>query len=254
MKPYQKFADVYDRMGADEHSIKMADYCFRIFRKFKIAPCLGLDLCCGTGSAIRVFCQKGMTMSGLDRSAPMLAVAAKKLKGQNVKLYQKTLPRFNLLETTNSKKIRRFDLVTSFFDSLNYMKNQTELKAAFRSVHRHLKPGGWFIFDMNTPAAMKILWGGQIFATTSADLCTIWKNEYHAATLSATCHTTFFRKKGKYWERFDEIHIERAYANTTVKKLLRDAGFVVKGFYRCFTFDRPTDRTYRICAIAKKPD
>ncbi len=49
-------------------------------------------------------------MSGLDLSAAMLALAAKKLKGRGVKLYQKSLPRFKILETGDSRKLRKFDL------------------------------------------------------------------------------------------------------------------------------------------------
>ncbi|UCD64773.1 MAG: class I SAM-dependent methyltransferase [Candidatus Zixiibacteriota bacterium] len=252
--PYDRFADVYDRMGADEFSIKMTEYCLKIFRRFKIRPETGLDVCCGTGSAIKCFVEKGIAMSGLDGSASMLAVAARKLKGQRVTLYQRPLPRFRLYEFASARKTRRFDLVTCFFDSLNYLKNERELKTAFKSVYHHLNRAGWFIFDMNTPAAMKILWGGQIFTKAADDLYTVWKNEYFPKTKSATCHATFFRKKGKLWERFDEVHVERAYDNRIIMKALRDSGFRIMGFYRCFSFEKPRRGTYRICGIGKRPE
>lgn len=251
--PYTKFAGVYDVMGADDFSIKMTEYCRKIFRRFKIKPVTGLDLCCGTGSAILRFVEDGIQMSGLDRSAYMLAVAAKKLKRHRVTLYQKPLPRFRILQWGNPKKIRKFDLVTCFFDSLNYLKNERELKTAFRSVYQHLHPGGWFIFDMNTPEAMKVLWGGQLFAQTDDELCTIWQNEYHPKTKSAKCTATFFMKRGKMWLRYDEEHLERAYDNRVIRRALRDCGFVVQGYYRCFSFAKPAKSTYRICAVAKKP-
>jgi len=252
-EPYAKFAAVYDEMGADDFSIRMTEYCFRIFRRFKIKPATGLDLCCGTGSAMLRFAQKGILMSGLDRSAYMLAVAAVKLKGHKITLYQKPLPRFRIIESNDSRKTRQFDLITCFFDSLNYLKNERELRVAFKSVFRHLHPSGWFIFDMNTPEAMKTLWGSQVFAQISDTLCSIWKNEYFPKTRSAACHTTFFQKVGSNWERFDEVHLERAYSNTTILKALRDSGFVVKGFYRCFSFQKPGRDDCRICGVAKKP-
>ncbi len=251
-QPYQRFASVYDQMGADAHSRKMTEYCFRIFRKFDIKPVTGLDLCCGTGTAVHLFSERGILMSGLDRSPQMLAVAAKKLKGHRVTLYQKELPTFRLLDTTNSRILRRFDVVTSFYDSLNYLTSQRELKATFRSVSRHLVPGGWFIFDMNTEEALKILWDAQVFADARESLAWIWKNEYHPRTKSATCRTIFFRPAGKLWERFEEIHVEKAYENRTLQRLLREVGFTVKGFYKCHTFDKPTKNTYRICAVAQK--
>ena len=254
MKPYQKFAHVYDTMGADEHSLKMADYCLKIFRKFKINPIRGLDLCCGTGSAIKKFVEQGIIMSGLDRSSQMLAVASKKVKGHKVKLYHKELPRFKILSSESSQKTEHYDLVTCFYDSLNYLTSKTHLKTAFKSVNRHLTKGGWFIFDMNTPAALKILWGGQVFADAQDNLAWIWKNDYDEKKKSAACHTIFFKKtKNNLWERFDEVHVESAYDNETIKNCLLETGFKVKGFYRCFSFERPKAGSYRICVIAQKP-
>ncbi len=252
IQPYQKFASVYDQMGADEHSRKMVDYCLKIFRKFDIHPVSGLDLCCGTGTAVQLFSERGILMSGLDRSVQMLAVAARKLNGHRVTLYQKELPTFRLLDSKDSRKLRQFDLITSFYDSLNYLTTKRDLKEAFRSVNRHLTPDGWFIFDMNTDEALKIIWDGQVFADARESLAWIWKNEYHAKSSSAACRTIFFRPKGKLWERFEEVHVEKAYPNSVIQQLLRETGFIVKGFYKCHTFDKPTKNTYRICAVAQK--
>ena len=251
-KPYTKFSRVYDLMGADRHSANMVEYTYKIFRRFKIKPSNGLDLCCGTGTAISLFLDQGLPMAGLDQSASMLAVAAKKLAGRKVKLYRKSLPKFKIPKMVDSNKIQKFDLITCFYDSLNYLRNARELKAAFRSTYRHLNNGGWFIFDMNTPAALRIVWGGQIYADARDDLAWVWKNTFYEKTMSATCYTTFFVKREKLWERFDEEHVEKAYDNDTIKQLLRNAGFQIKGFYRCFSFEKPKKGTYRICGVVRK--
>ena len=142
MPIYNKFASVYDKMDADYHSEVMVDYCRKIFKKFKIKPLCGLDLCCGTGTAINDMVELGIQMSGLDQSAEMLAVAAKKLKGKKVKLYQKSLPNFTLYDTSKNNSIKKFDLITSFYDSLNYLKNEKELQKTFESVYKHLSDDG----------------------------------------------------------------------------------------------------------------
>ena len=112
--PYAKMAAIWDHMGQDDHSRKMVDYTGLIFKRFGIAPTTGLDLCCGTGTAIGLLLGRGYIMSGLDGSSHMLALAAKKLKGRGVRLYHKTLPRFRLLSTVSSRKNVAFDFV---FDS-----------------------------------------------------------------------------------------------------------------------------------------
>lgn len=250
--PYEKLAYVYDSMRADSHSLKMTDYCRLIFERFKINPERGLDLCCGTGSAIEVFLDWGIEMSGLDGSAGMLAVASKKLKKRKVALYHKQLPKFRLLSRTDSTRSEQFDLVTCFYDSLNYMTTQNDLRAAFKSVASHLQPGGWFVFDMNTQAALTQIWGGQVYAGTSDDIAWIWKNHYTERTQRATCETTCFYKVGKEWKRFDELHTERAYPNDVIRRLLEQAGFRVRGLYKCHTFRKPTKNTFRIAVVAQK--
>ncbi|MFQ5498966.1 MAG: class I SAM-dependent DNA methyltransferase [Candidatus Zixiibacteriota bacterium] len=247
------FASVYDKMGADEHSIRMVEYTGRILRRFRIHPATCLDLCCGTGTAIERLLDFGLDMSGLDRSKEMLAIAAKKLRGNKVTLYRKELPKFRIPLGSRADKCVTFDLITCYYDSLNYLRNLTELKTAFRSVRSHLKPGGWFIFDMNTPEALKILWSGQVYADSREDLAWIWKNEYFPKAKSAFLHTTFFVRKGKLWEKFEEHHYERAYSNALIRKQLLLVGFQVKGFYRCFSFERARAADYRICVVVRRP-
>ncbi|HOP06295.1 MAG TPA: class I SAM-dependent methyltransferase [candidate division Zixibacteria bacterium] len=249
--PYQKLAIVYDLMSADRHSEQMTEYCRSIFNRLKIQPQRGLDLCCGTGTAIEIFTDWGITMSGLDGSSSMLAVAARKLKGRGVKLYHKRLPKFRLLDRDRPVPVT-FDLVTSFYDSLNYIQTQKDLRATFRSVAEHLEPGGWFIFDMNTEAALTQIWGGQVYADAHEDIAWVWKNDYDARRHRATCQTTCFYREGTHWARFDELHTERAYPNETIVKLLKATGFEVRGLYNCGTFRKPTRNCYRIAVVARK--
>ena len=251
-KPYSQLARVYNLMGADEHSVMMTEYCQKIFQRFKIHPKNVLDLCCGTGTALEIFANWGFNVAGLDQSAAMLAVAAKKLKGRKIKLYQKELPKFKLLDKSG-KTARKFDLVTCFYDSLNYLNNGRELKGSFRSVFEHLEPGGWFIFDMNTDAALRILWGGQIYAGAMDDIAWIWRNDFDEERSRAECETTCFIKVGKMWDRFDEVHVERAYDNAHIIEMLEAVGFDIKGFYKCNTFRKPTAKAYRVCGVVQRP-
>jgi SAM-dependent methyltransferase len=253
---YAEFAQVYDRMGADQHSVKMVEYCFRIFRKFDIRPEAGLDLCCGTGTAIQHFAENGLQMSGLDGSAAMLRIARKKLRTLGVPLFHQVLPNFKIGQT--STPVRKHheasvarDLVTCFYDSLNYLKNERELKAAFRSVHRHLNRGGWFIFDMNSAEALRTIWN-DTQSGTEDDLAWIWQSEYSSKTKSAELHTTIFVRRGQSFKRLDATHIEHAFSNTTIKRLLREAGFRVRGFYNCFTFQPADRKSLRICVVAQR--
>ena len=253
MLPYDNFGKVYDNIGHDRFSVSMAQYTLDILKKFKAEPRDGLDLCCGTGSAILVLADQGIAMSGLDRSAQMLAIAGKKLAGRHVKLYRQELPRFAIRSVSPRSAVRQFDLVTSFFDSLNYLQDERQLRAAFRSVRRHLRPGGLFVFDMNTPYHLETVFTDQKpYSGVTENVAWIFRNAPRKAPNVADLLLTVFVKNGKTWERFDEIHRERAYPNATIASALRDAGFQVKGLYRCLSFEKPTARTMRVCFVAKR--
>lgn len=249
---YGKFAAVYDTMGADQHSRDMCKYLARISGQFDIDPVSVLDLCCGTGTALSIFADYGWEVSGLDGSADMLAVARRKLGGRTVSLYRQELPRFRIPMKRGGREVRRFDLITCFYDSLNYLLSEAKLLAAFRSVARHVHPHGWFVFDMNTPNALKTIWDSNVYAGTGDTMAWIWKNRWYPEKKSALCEATFFVKNGKQYERFTELHWEKGYANSVIKRLLRTAGFSIRGFYRCHTFNKPDRDTNRICAVAQR--
>lgn len=255
MIPYQKFAAVYDRMEADHFSIRMAKYTRNILKKFGATPVDGLDLACGTGSAIRFFCENGIMMSGLDRSAPMLKIAAGKLRGHRVSLYCQSLPRFEIKNQAGGSRrssVARYDLITSFYDSLNYLLSERDLKAAFRAVYRHLRDDGWFIFDMNTPHALRALWGATLNGGVKDDVAWLFRSEFDQAKITARLHCTFFVKDGRGWQRFDEMHTERAYPDQVIRALLRETGFQIKGYYRALSFEQAKAATNRICVVARR--
>jgi SAM-dependent methyltransferase len=255
MMPYDKFGKVYDTIGHDRFSIRMAEYTLDILKKFKAEPRDGLDLCCGTGSAMRVLADCGIAMSGLDRSSQMLAIARQKLTDRHVRLYHQELPRFEISAGTNTKrpKIQQFDLVTCFFDSLNYLHDERQLRTALKAVRRHLRPGGWFVFDMNTPYHLKTVFTDQKpYSGVTDDVAWIFRNGPRKSPDVADLLLTVFVKRGKRWERFDEVHRERAYTNQAIAAAVRDAGLAVKGMYRCLSFERPNARTMRVCFVAKR--
>lgn len=254
MEPYAKFAKVYDRLDADRHSRTMVDYIMRLLGRLNQKPQTGLDLCCGTGSAIAEFLDRGILMDGLDRSAAMLRVARGKLARRGVSLYRQVLPTFRIPDKSRRSRsaTKRYDLVTSFYDSLNYLLTERDLTAAFRSVHRHLNPKGLFIFDMNTPNALKTIWGAQTWAVSRPDVAWIFRNEYHHDDQSANCYVTIFHLEKGQWRRLDEVHTEKAYSNAAIRRMLRSVGFRIRGFYRCGTYTPATKTTNRICVVAER--
>jgi SAM-dependent methyltransferase len=252
-RAYSRFAGLYDIMGGDRFSVKMVNYTFQLLKKFKFQPSRVLDLCCGTGTAATLFAEHGYSVTGLDGSADMLRMARRKVRAKGIKIQftQQRLPYF-AVHRGRGKDLESFDLVTSFYDSLNYLLKEEELKECFATVNRHLKPGGLFIFDMNCRPALKILWGDKVYAGCHGGFAWIWQSLFYEKTHQADMRTTFFTKRGKFWEMFEELHSEKAYPNGTIKRLLAQTGFEVIGFYNCLKFSKPGKKCYRIAIVARK--
>ncbi|MEZ5357321.1 MAG: class I SAM-dependent methyltransferase [Candidatus Zixiibacteriota bacterium] len=244
MSIYQKFAGVYDQMGEDNFSVRMFDYSKRILAKLRYRPKTMLDLACGTGTAAVLWAQDNIKTFAIDGSADMLEMARQKAKecGVTIDFSQQKMTEFSLPN--------RVDLVTSFFDSLNYLQTPKDLGQCFERVREALYPGAYFIFDVNTPEAMRVLWGGEIYADETEDLAWIWKNNYYPKAKLAEVHATFFVKRKGAWERFDEVHAERGYTATEVKSALQKSGFKVVHLYDCLKFKKPGRDSMRIAAVA----
>jgi len=253
MKPYQHLATLYDSMNMDQFAVNMVNYTFRILQKLKHRPKSVLELCCGTGTAATMFAEHSLEVVGVDGSPFMIKEARKKAKTKklNIKFTNQVLPDLAVKEK-GGRKIKKFDLVTSYFDSLNYLLTEDDLKKCFRRVNEHLVPGGLFIFDMNTYYAFKTIWIKSTNAGFRDDLGWVWKAQLDNAARQVTLTAVFFAKKGRYYERFEEKHTEKAYPNGEIKRFLKAAGFEILGFYKAFRFRKPDTKTNRIAVVARK--
>jgi SAM-dependent methyltransferase len=143
---YTGFARFYDRiMGdRDEEIARIRTY---IGRYLPGARSL-LELGCGTG-ALLVGLSPELSVTGIDRSPDMLAVAARTVPG--ARLVQGDITAFSLPD--------RFDVIICMFDTLNHVQTLAGWLSMFRCAHEHLADGGLFIFDVNTAGRLQRLDG-----------------------------------------------------------------------------------------------
>jgi len=219
--PYVRFADIYDKIGSDDFSLRMLRLAQRLLWKYKAEPSGALDLACGTGSAALAMARRGITCTGLDISAEMLAKAREKAAGEPglpVNFVEGDMRRFSLP--------LRVDLITCFFDAMNYILRDEDLQATFHCVNAHLAPGGFFIFDMNSVHALEHIWGNNTYTEDFGDVTYIWQNEYEPITRTGTLTAVFFAKADErnLYEKYVEVHIERGYYIHEVKQYLKKAG------------------------------
>jgi SAM-dependent methyltransferase len=146
-----------------------------------------------------------------------------------------------------------FDACVSLFDSLNYLLEPEGLFAAFAGVHRHLRPGGYLIFDMNAIRALEKGMFDQEGFGRDDSLYYVWESSY--ASESRLCEVRMrFRVQTPAGPReFHEVHVQRGYTIEEVSAELTRAAFEIVAVHDSFTFRPPTPRTDRLHFVARRP-
>ncbi len=170
-----------------------------------------LDLGCGTGNSSAPFVARGLSLTGIDLSSEMLAVARRKLPDAT----------FVHGDFTSFDLGRTFDMVVSVFDSLNNLLDPDDFRRTAARALAHLHPGGLFIFDVNTTAGLRNLWEDDRAEGWVDDVYYLWRHSFDEAT--GLAQVVAYCEKGA--RSFTEVHLERPYDPYEVEALLRAAGF-----------------------------
>ena len=145
--------------------------------------------------------------------------------------------------------------VISACDSLNYILEEDELLQVFRLVNNYLDPGGLFLFDMNTIYKYQQILGEGTIAENRDEGSFIWENFYEEKSRINTYDLTLFvpREDGLY-EKYEEVHDQRAYSLETITSLLEKAGLKVLAVYDEYTLDPPGAECGRYTIIAREQE
>lgn len=220
MSSYDALASSYDGLMADGSYRKRADWLERLFRKSKISVHTVLDLACGTGTISCLLAERGYQVTATDGSEEMLTQAMGKaavLDGQPPLFLHQAMPRLRLIEPV--------DAVVSTLDSLNYLTREAEIRETFRRVYRWLKPGGQFIFDVNSPYKLRRM-DRQMYMDETDDSFCVWRTFFSERTQVCTYQVDLFRLRADgAWERDFEEHRERAWTMEQLRQYLTEAGF-----------------------------
>lgn len=137
MNAYKKFSYFYDEVMQDLDYYLWSEFT----EKFTKPNDSILDLACGSGTFLTIMNLHGYKTTGLDLSESIIEIAKEKAK-----LNRLDIP-FYVMDMTCFQLPESFDVITCFFDSINFIENKDDLKKMFNSVYKHLKKGGYFLFD-----------------------------------------------------------------------------------------------------------
>ena len=219
MSAYDALAASYDGLMADGAYRRRAAFLERRLKKSAVPVRTVLDLACGTGTIACLLARRGYEVLAADGSEEMLAQAAAKA-GE-----LERPPLFLQQDMTRLRLAEPVDAVVSTLDSLNYLTRERDLLETFRRVRRWLRPGGMFLFDLNTPYKFRRMDGQLYMDETEESLC-VWRTFFSEKKRICTYQVDLFRLRADgAWARRMEEHRERAWSEEEVRRGLLQAGF-----------------------------
>lgn len=251
MALYAKFADIYHRGPYPGFSRTAASLLPVVLERFGSQPQSLLDVACGEGTfAIEMASRQSLAVTGVDLSAHMLEIARQQAAqaGVSAAWVQQDMRQLDFTA--------QFDLVTCWFDSLNYLLEDGDLLATFKGMQRALKRQGLLVFDMNTIYGLTVEWQREnpFIQQDTEDLFEVHQNTFDYERMIATVKISVFLRQDEAWTRFDEEHQERAYPVEQIQAILRKAGLeplACFGSLRELTEPKPTSG--RVWFVARNP-
>ena len=216
--PYGQLAPLYDRMAADPAIRGLYRELRRALTDAAAArglrPGVIVDLACGTGNtAIPWARARWRTVIGVDVSEAMLRAARK--KSRRVRWVRQDL-------TSLSMDVSA-DVATCHFDALNHVLDAKDLRRVFSNTARLLRPGGLFLFDLNTRFFLEWLSTSEKLFRAGPHVFTAF-NAFDRKTGVATFRQLWFVKQAKLYRRVLVAVKERAYEDSEIRQLLRASG------------------------------
>lgn len=249
MSVYEEFAFFYTIGTYSQYSQKMAELLPQVLEKYQAKPKTVLDLACGEGSFAILMSKEGYQVTGADQSESMLQIARERANEEQVQV------EFLNVDMRSLTFNNQFDLITCWFDSLNYLLEIHELEQAFLGASRSLKDGGLFIFDVNTIYGLAVIWQRQsvYIEQDTPDVFVVHRPSYDFEKNLATMRITGFMRDQEGWFRMDEVHNERGYSLEEIQTALKKADLEELACWGSISeMDQPNPKSGRVWFIAKK--
>lgn len=248
MEQYSDFAFIYDELMNDVDYNGWIKYIEEIIEKENVKVQNILELACGTGNLTIPLTKKNYDIAGIDISDQMLNVAREKAEKEGVELVllQQDIAELDF-DVTN------LDCILCACDGFNYITYDDDLENVFAKSHDLLKDGGLFIFDISSHYKLSTILGNNMHGENREDISYLWQNYFDEEQNLIEMELAFFVKdaNGKF-DKFEEVHQQRAYTEDEIIESLQISGFTDIKVYGDFTFEKPKKDSERIFFVCKK--
>ena len=249
MTVFHEYARYYDMFYHDKDYRGEVDYVHGLIQGGAPGSCTVLNLGCGSGRHDRILAELGYTVTGVDFSKEMLAVASDAATGSNSLDYVAGDVRTVRLERT-------FDVVLALFHVMSYQVTNDDLKAICETARQHLKPGGVFIFDcwygpgvLTDPPTVRV----REIENSTVSVLRIATPVLHANdnVVDVDYRMIVMDKSSGRVRNQRETHYMRYLFMPELREYLGQAGFEVEFFHRWLGRQPPDESAWYLCCGAR---
>lgn len=202
-----------------------------------------LDCPCGQGRHAHLLAEAGYDVTGLDYSAPLLAVAKARGTGKRLRY------RRGDMRTLPSVWTGKFDAVLNLFTSFGFFDDPADDTKVIREFARVMAPGGKLVWYGGSRDGVVARWVGRDSWKTRNGTTVNHDRAFDPISGEITIQTTW-RGPGGTGQR---LHRIRLYTATRLAELCTEAGLEVMAVYDGLE-DRPLRRTSaEMLLVARKP-
>lgn len=244
--PFNSYSGYYDLLYRDKDYAAEVDYIAGLLRRFSVTGPELLEFGSGTGRHGRLLAERGFRVTGIERSAEMVA-------------HSQSTPGFTCHQgdICTVQLGRTFDAVLSLFHVVSYQTSNAAVQSVFARAAEHLQPGGLFLFDVwYSPAVsaqrpdvrVKRLAADELEVTRLAEPV-LYPNENRVDV-----HYTIFARDtySGAVETFTETHPMRHFSLPELDLLAARAGFDRLCAEAFLTGEPASEETWGVCLVLRK--
>lgn len=234
-KPYEKLALVYNHLMNHVNYDLWTKYIFGISRNLVGKDANVLELAGGNGKFANIFKKYYSNILVTDLSLDMLSSR------------QNSFPKV-CCEMINLPFKKKFDLIYSTFDSINYLLKERDILKLFSEIKMVLSTNGIFTFDVSLER------NSELYVANHENNGNDNGIDYEHISIynkHSKIHRNIFELKMEDGTVFREVHKQKIYPFTTYFNLINKSGLFVLNCLEAFSFRKANENSRRVQFIVK---
>jgi SAM-dependent methyltransferase len=243
---FDAYSRYYDLLYKDKDYESEVNYVDKLLRKYGMQGNDVLEFGSGTGKHGRLLAERNYNVTGVERSARMLAMS-------------KDTNGFSSFQgdICKVKMGRTYDAVLSLFHVISYQVSNNALRSVFARAAEHLLPRGLFIFDIwYSPAVYTQSVEVRIKRISDEDTNIIRMAEpnifYNENRVDVNYTIIAQDINTSSMNSFTETHSMRHFSLPEIDYLASQNGFKVLGAEEFLTGLKPSKNTWGVCLVLQK--